>query len=40
MIQFSDKNQKINLQAHFKNLVDYVVIGEGEHRILEIMKNL
>ena len=39
MIQFSDKNQKINLQAHFKNLVDYVVIGEGEHRILEIMKT-
>jgi predicted DNA-binding ArsR family transcriptional regulator len=39
MYQFSDEHQQVNLQAHFKNLVDYVVIGEGEHQILDIMKT-
>ena len=40
MYQFSDEHQQVNLQAHFKNLVDYVVIGEGEHQILDIMKTI
>jgi|TARA_B100001079_G_scaffold55599_1_gene46521 radical SAM superfamily enzyme YgiQ (UPF0313 family) len=39
MIQFSGKNMELSLQKHFKGLVDYVVIGEGEELILDIMKT-